>query len=530
VDRHGGGGAFSDRLVAANADTLQVPVDNLLPISTYYRTLTVLDRQISAYRAESNVEQLYVMLHRYASLLVDTIPKHKNFAKTDAAYILHRHKVINTIMPELERLKLELNLRAGYISDDDSHKRFMDAPFSPKNLPGTTMLSSGALPQLKNWGSSSSSIDNNSNSSKGDVLAFLNLPSDDSSSTVVATVLPDIPTTRLPGRTSPASATALNRHTVLPPSPSQPPPSSFNQQQAPRPPPPPPPPPPPSSSVNNKATTNYPSLIESQLASLQVTQPPPPSHPQPHPYAELQLGPQEYPLINVRPPMGPPDPNDTCCTPLPPSSYTSTTGDNNNYNNMAIAPAVGVPEVRKRERLRHIQISIGLMDEFLRYATHNTMSNIETCAILAGTLAPNDATFYITSLIIPKQKGTSDQVEMLNEEEIFEAQDSRSLYPLGWIHTHPSQTCFLSSIDIHTQFGYQVMLDEAVAIVMAPRDQRHRVGIFRLTTPGGMELIQRCDERGFHAHPPTATGQPVYDLCRHVYLNPRIKSEVIDLR
>ena len=49
-------------------------------------------------------------------------------------------------------------------------------------------------------------------------------------------------------------------------------------------------------------------------------------------------------------------------------------------------------------------------------------------------------------------------VQALNEEEIFEAQDSRSLYPLGWIHTHPTQTCFLSSIDVHTQCGYQVCI------------------------------------------------------------------------
>ncbi len=34
-------------------------------------------------------------------------------------------------------------------------------------------------------------------------------------------------------------------------------------------------------------------------------------------------------------------------------------------------------------------------------------------------------------------------------------QDRRALYPLGWIHTHPTQTCFLSSVDVHTQCGYQ---------------------------------------------------------------------------
>ena len=44
-----------------------------------------------------------------------------------------------------------------------------------------------------------------------------------------------------------------------------------------------------------------------------------------------------------------------------------------------------------------------------------------------------------------------------------------SLLTLGWIHTHPTQTCFLSSVDLHTHCGYQSLLDEAVAIVLSPR-------------------------------------------------------------
>lgn len=74
------------------------------------------------------------------------------------------------------------------------------------------------------------------------------------------------------------------------------------------------------------------------------------------------------------------------------------------------------------------------------------------------------------------------------------------------------------------------MLDEAVAIVMAPTDRTKRCGIFRLSTPGGLQLIQKCNMRGFHSHPPTSTGQDIYDVCGHVYLNERIKHEVIDLR
>ena len=35
--------------------------------------------------------------------------------------------------------------------------------------------------------------------------------------------------------------------------------------------------------------------------------------------------------------------------------------------------------------------------------------------------------------------------------------------------THPSQTSFMSSVDLHTHCSYQLMLEEAIAIVCAPR-------------------------------------------------------------
>lgn len=88
------------------------------------------------------------------------------------------------------------------------------------------------------------------------------------------------------------------------------------------------------------------------------------------------------------------------------------------------------------------------------------------------------------------------------------------------------QTCFLSSVDIHTQCGYQTMLEEAVAIVMAPTDSKKKCGIFRLTTPEGLTHVQRCNYRGFHHQ----CSSVHYELCGHVYLNPNAKHEVIDLR
>ena len=43
---------------------------------------------------------------------------------------------------------------------------------------------------------------------------------------------------------------------------------------------------------------------------------------------------------------------------------------------------------------------------------------------------------------------------MIDDPELDMYLIGNSLSVLGWIHTHPTQTAFLSSVDMHTQFGY----------------------------------------------------------------------------
>ncbi|MCL7033803.1 hypothetical protein MKW94_025026, partial [Papaver nudicaule] len=181
-----------------------------------------------------------------------------------------------------------------------------------------------------------------------------------------------------------------------------------------------------------------------------------------------------------------------------------------------------------RHSYQDIHISARLMDEFMELACENTKQDVETCGILGAFL--KDSIFYVTTLIIPKQEATSSSCLARNEEEIFAIQDEHSLFSLGWIHTHPSQTCFMSSIDLHTQFSYQVMLPEAVAVVMAPTDPARNYGIFRLSNPGGINVIRECDERGFHSHGEPSDGSPIYEECSNVYINPNLRLEIFDLR
>lgn len=178
--------------------------------------------------------------------------------------------------------------------------------------------------------------------------------------------------------------------------------------------------------------------------------------------------------------------------------------------------------------LRDVHISARLMEDFLDLAIDNTKQNLETCGVLGASL--KEKTFYVTNLIIPKQESTSGSCHALHEEQIFAIQNEQSLFPIGWIHTHPSQSCFMSSVDLHTQYSYQVMVPEAVAIVIAPTDKSRKYGIFRLSDSVGMSILMNCREKGFHPHQEPDDGNSLYVECSNVYINPNIRLEIFDLR
>lgn len=179
--------------------------------------------------------------------------------------------------------------------------------------------------------------------------------------------------------------------------------------------------------------------------------------------------------------------------------------------------------------LQDVHISVRLMEDFIDLAKDNTEKDLETCGVLGAFL--ERGTFYVTTLIIPKQESTSSSCLAINEAEVFSIQNERSLFPVGWIHTHPSQSCFMSSIDLHTQFSYQVMVPEAFAIVVAPTDNSRKCGIFRITNPSGMKVLRECQENdGFHPHSETSDGSPIYENCTHVYTNSNLRFEIFDLR
>lgn len=177
--------------------------------------------------------------------------------------------------------------------------------------------------------------------------------------------------------------------------------------------------------------------------------------------------------------------------------------------------------------LRSVFLPASLRSRFLSLAAPNTKRNLETCGILCGTLVSN--ALFISRLLIPEQVSTSDTCETTNESAIFEYCDSEDLMMLGWIHTHPTQTCFMSSRDLHTHCGYQVMLPESIAIVCAPSKEPDW-GVFRLTDPPGLKTVLNCTQTGlFHPH---AEDNIYTGALRpgHVFEVNGLEYETVDLR
>ncbi|KAL2263198.1 hypothetical protein VTK26DRAFT_7772 [Humicola hyalothermophila] len=180
--------------------------------------------------------------------------------------------------------------------------------------------------------------------------------------------------------------------------------------------------------------------------------------------------------------------------------------------------------------IRPVFLPSTLRATFLEIAADNTRKGLELCGVLCGTQVNN--ALFITHLVIPEQRCTPDTCETENESGMLNYCIENDLIVIGWIHTHPTQSCFMSSRDLHTQAGYQVMMPESIAIVCAPK-HTPSWGIFRLTNPPGLPHILDCPRtETFHQHSIdssrlyTEAGNPP----GHVYESKTMEFEVCDLR
>ena len=131
-----------------------------------------------------------------------------------------------------------------------------------------------------------------------------------------------------------------------------------------------------------------------------------------------------------------------------------------------------------------------------KYNKLQTDRNTEAMGVILGLV--NGPVLTATHVVLPPQVGTPDTVDSTDEVGVALQCINNGLQELGWIHTHPNHNCFLSSIDIHTHAGKQRLLEESVAIVLAPNERVQRLGIFSIKGPREIQQLLQCTKRGFH--------------------------------
>jgi proteasome lid subunit RPN8/RPN11 len=223
--------------------------------------------------------------------------------------------------------------------------------------------------------------------------------------------------------------------------------------------------------------------------------------------------------------------------------------------------------VAPRRQLRRVVFPPSLISVFSQLASENTNAaprGIETCGLLLGRESSADGDLLVSHLFLPHQNGGENDCELTSkgEDALLNFCLENALLTLGWIHTHPSQGCFLSAVDVHTHASYQVSLPEAVAIVVTggggfavfrltdettthsvltspqPFDPSRDYGLApplrkALTTGSylktGMSVILACNLRGFHPHGEVAE-MTLYEESQHVSFEGTHGLEFVDQR
>ncbi|KAI5119469.1 hypothetical protein M0805_007203 [Coniferiporia weirii] len=242
-----------------------------------------------------------------------------------------------------------------------------------------------------------------------------------------------------------------------------------------------------------------------------------PREPQPHVIA-YPTGTSPRPIIPPRPPQ------ETLQHSQPPPA-TLPVHPANGAPRIAPASSDERRDLQASRELKTVNFPRAVLQRFLSIASVNTAKNRETCGLLLGK--PKGNKYVVTTLLVPKQHSTSDTCTMDEEELVLEFTEKRTLITLGWIHTHPTQSCFMSSVDLHTHSGFQRMLPESFAVVCAPQ-HTPTFGIFRLTDPPGLQTILKCGQtNAFHPHPEL----PIYTDADKGHVQMKDMSlEIVDLR
>lgn len=109
---------------------------------------------------------------------------------------------------------------------------------------------------------------------------------------------------------------------------------------------------------------------------------------------------------------------------------------------------------------RKMFVPSDLIQKFLEAVKSNTEKKHEACGYIFGI--PSKKGLIVTHVFIPKQTVGTDNCETTSDGafEVARFCFDNHYCQYGWIHTHPTQDCFFSSIDLHNQYDSQKQLAE----------------------------------------------------------------------
>eukprot|EP01084_Bolivina_argentea_P308861 534170_1 len=166
------------------------------------------------------------------------------------------------------------------------------------------------------------------------------------------------------------------------------------------------------------------------------------------------------------------------------------------------------PDKRRKFHLNkataNISIPQNVINDFqTQFAFDDLQSNIETAALLFAPKIPKNNVYTVSHVVIPKQSGDANSCVISNEEEINYSVDCNNMVCVGWVHTHPRQNNFLSSVDLHQTHFYGCTASTNIpflAIVISPTDENMKyTGVYSLTNIGKSALAG-CGRTGHHTH------------------------------
>lgn len=100
----------------------KIEVDHRIPLQNYYKIADNLLKEANTRRQENNIIDLYILLLRYAGLVTETIPFHRDYSTSDHREKISYKKKLLDVLRELECLRPEVEREINKVSREHALK------------------------------------------------------------------------------------------------------------------------------------------------------------------------------------------------------------------------------------------------------------------------------------------------------------------------------------------------------------------------------------------------------------------------